>query len=194
MFPPHRCCNYPGTTRAVWALANYTADEFATKGVWPADVVSNTNPFLRLTRASKVNILRHEGASMLLFGFRGSRGFVSSLSVLGMAFASSAFAAELGKPVTFTKDIAPIFQEKCQECHRTGSMAPMSLLTYQETRPWAKALKAKVVSRTMPPWHLDKTVGIQKFANDSSLNDEQVATIVRWVDAGAPMGDPKDMP
>jgi hypothetical protein len=108
---------------------------------------------------------------------------------------SSAIGAELtNKPVTFTKDVAPIFQAKCQECHRKGSMAPMSLLTYEETRPWAKAIKERVLTRQMPPWHLDKTVGIQKFQNDFSLSDEQIATIARWVDAGAPQGDPKDMP
>jgi hypothetical protein len=96
--------------------------------------------------------------------------------------------------VTFTKDIAPIFQARCEECHRKGSMAPMSLVTYEETRPWAKAIKDRVVRRQMPPWHLDKTVGIQHFANDRSLTDEQIDTIVRWVDSGAPKGDPKDMP
>ena len=104
-------------------------------------------------------------------------------------------AAELtGPPVTFAKDIAPILQAKCQECHRTGSMAPMSLVTYEETRPWAKAIKQRVVTRQMPPWHLDKTVGIQKFVNDRSLTDDQIATIERWVDQGAGLGDPKDLP
>src|SRR3984885_12234438 len=96
--------------------------------------------------------------------------------------------------VTFAKDIAPIFQNKCEECHRAGSMAPMSLVTYQETRPWVKAIRERVATRNMPPWHLDKTVGIQHFANDRSLNDEQITKIVRWADAGAPLGDPKDMP
>jgi hypothetical protein len=98
------------------------------------------------------------------------------------------------QPVTFTKDVAPIFQAKCQDCHRKGSMAPMSLVTYQESRPWAKAIREKVLTRQMPPWHIDKTVGIQKFENDISLSDAQIATVVRWVDEGAPMGDPKDMP
>ena len=104
-------------------------------------------------------------------------------------------AAELTKqPVTFAKDVAPIFQEKCQDCHRKGSMAPMSLITYEETRPWAKAIKQRVVTRQMPPWHLDKTVGIQEYQNDFSLTDQQIATIARWVDEGAVQGDPKDMP
>jgi len=104
-----------------------------------------------------------------------------------------AFAADV-RPVTFSKDIAPIFQAKCQDCHRPGQVAPMSLLTFEEARPWARSIKQKVQSRMMPPWHIDKTVGVQKFKNDISLSDEQIDTIVRWVDAGAPMGDPKDLP
>ena len=104
-------------------------------------------------------------------------------------------AADLNTKVpTFAKDIAPILQEKCQACHRAGSMAPMSLVTYEETRPWVKDIKQRVVTRNMPPWHLDKTVGIQHFQNDISLSDAQISLIARWVDAGAPPGDPKDMP
>ena len=95
---------------------------------------------------------------------------------------------------TFTKDVAPIFQEKCQSCHRPDSIAPMSLLTYNESRPWAKAIRERVISRNMPPWHIDKTVGIQHFANDRSLSEEQIQTIVRWVDGGAQQGNPQDMP
>ena len=108
---------------------------------------------------------------------------------------SSVIAADVGAaPVTFAKDIAPIFQEKCQECHRKGTAAPMSLVSYEETRPCAKSIRQRVITRNMPPWHLDKTVGIQEFQNDRSLSDSQVATIVRWVDSGSLMGDPKDMP
>ena len=98
------------------------------------------------------------------------------------------------KTITFTKDIAPIFQEKCEACHRTDSIAPMSLVTYEEARPWAKAIRERVITRQMPPWHLDKTVGIQNFKNDRSLTDAQINTIVKWVDAGAAKGDMKDMP
>jgi mono/diheme cytochrome c family protein len=98
------------------------------------------------------------------------------------------------KPVTFSKDVAPIFQAKCQECHQPNSIAPMSLITYQEARPWARSIKERVATRQMPPWHIDKTVGVQKFKNDMSLTDEQVDTIVAWVDGGAPQGDPKDLP
>jgi len=103
-------------------------------------------------------------------------------------------AESAAKPVTFAKDVAPILQEKCEACHRKGSMAPMSLVTYEETRPWAKSIKERVVSRQMPPWHIDKTVGIQQFQNDRSLSDDQIITIERWVDSGAPLGDVRDMP
>jgi hypothetical protein len=95
---------------------------------------------------------------------------------------------------TFSKDVAPIFQEKCEACHRRDSIAPMSLVTFEEARPWAKSIRQRVIARNMPPWHLDKTVGIQHFANDRSINDQEIDTIVRWVDAGAPQGDPRDMP
>ncbi len=101
---------------------------------------------------------------------------------------------EAAKSITFNRDVAPILQARCQECHRKGSMAPMSLVTYEETRPWAKSIRQRVITRQMPPWHIDKTVGVQKFKNDMSLTDEQIDTIVRWVDAGAPLGDLKDMP
>jgi len=111
-----------------------------------------------------------------------------------LAFAGTAQAADQAKQVTFSKDVAPIFQAKCQSCHEPGSIAPMSLITYQEARPWAKSIKARVSARQMPPWHIDKSVGIQKFKNDISLNDEQVQTIVDWVDQGAPQGNPADMP
>ena len=95
---------------------------------------------------------------------------------------------------TFAKDVAPIFQAKCQVCHRPESMAPMSLLTYEDARPWARSIKNRVVQREMPPWHLDKTVGIQRYKNDRSLTDQEIATIVNWVDAGAPLGNPAALP
>ena len=104
------------------------------------------------------------------------------------------FAQSASNTITFTKDIAPIFQEKCEACHRPESIAPMSLVTYEAARPWAKSIRERVITRQMPPWHIDKTVGIQKFKNDRSLSDAQIDTIVKWVDAGAPKGDAKDMP
>src|SRR5262245_27885080 len=75
--------------------------------------------------------------------------------------------------VTFTKDVAPILQEHCQVCHRAGTGAPMSLMNYQEVRPWGRAIKQKVLAREMPPWFIDKSVGIQRFENDISLTDQE---------------------
>jgi hypothetical protein len=114
--------------------------------------------------------------------------------VVALTLARAAGAQESADAPVFTKDIAPILQDRCQACHRPGYIAPMSLMTYEEARPWARAIKTRVESRQMPPWHIDKTVGIQQFKNDRSLTDDQIETIVRWVDAGAPKGDPKDMP
>src|SRR5437879_8717455 len=95
----------------------------------------------------------------------------------------AAYAATSGGQVTFTKDVAPILQKSCQACHHAGTSAPMSLLTYADARPWARAIKERVVRRDMPPWHLDKTVGIRQYKNDRSLSDAEIATIVQWVDA-----------
>jgi hypothetical protein len=103
-------------------------------------------------------------------------------------------AADTGGSVTFARDIAPIFQEKCEECHHQGTAAPMSLSTYKEARLWAKSIREQVITRNMPPWHIDKTIGIQRFRYDRSLTDEQINAIVRWVDSGAPLGDIKDLP
>ena len=108
-------------------------------------------------------------------------------------WAVPAGAAEEAAP-TFTKDVAPIFQAKCEACHRPGSIAPMSLVTYQEARPWARSIKDRVAARQMPPWHVDRTVGIQAFKNDRSLTDAEIDTVVRWVDAGALRGNPADAP
>jgi hypothetical protein len=96
--------------------------------------------------------------------------------------------------VTFTKDVAPILQRSCVTCHRSGQSAPMSLMTYEDARPWSRSIKNRVVAREMPPWHIDRHVGIQKFKNDPSLSDSEIATIVAWVDGGAPRGNPADMP
>ena len=93
---------------------------------------------------------------------------------------------------TFTKDVAPILQARCQDCHRPGEAAPFSLLTYEQARPWAKAIKEAVLARKMPPWFADPHYG--KFSNDGSLQQKEIDTLAAWVDAGAPQGDPKDMP
>src|SRR5688572_12143527 len=96
--------------------------------------------------------------------------------------------------VTFTKHVAPILQEKCQECHQPGSIAPMSLITYEDARKYARRIKTKVSARLMPPWHIDRTVGIQAFKNDRSLSDEQIATLVKWIDDGTPLGSSAGLP
>ncbi len=109
-------------------------------------------------------------------------GVLTVAAALSLAPAP-ADAQPVDSAVTFAKDVAPILQAKCQDCHRAGSMAPMSLVTFEETRPWARSIKERVSTRQMPPWHIDRAVGVQKFKNDMSLSDEQVATIVRWVEA-----------
>jgi hypothetical protein len=106
----------------------------------------------------------------------------------------AACATTAAAQVTFTKDIAPILQNRCQVCHRPDNIAPMSLLTYQDARPWARSIKQQVVQRNMPPWFIDQHIGIRKFKDDPSLTEQEIATIGAWVDAGAPQGNPADMP
>jgi hypothetical protein len=95
--------------------------------------------------------------------------------------------------VTFHKDVLPILQKNCQNCHRPGQIAPMSLLSYAETRPWARSIKAKVAAKEMPPWHADPQYGVE-YATDRSLKAADIDTIVKWADGGAAEGDPKDAP
>jgi len=95
-------------------------------------------------------------------------------------------------PITFHKDVEPILQRNCQSCHRPGQVAPMSFLTYQSVRPWAKAMKAAVAARKMPPWFADPHYG--PYLNDRSLKPSEIETITKWADAGAPEGDVKDAP
>ncbi len=104
-----------------------------------------------------------------------------------------AYAAAQG-PVTFTKDVAPILQRSCENCHREGGVGPMPLTTYEQVRPWARSIKTRTAKHEMPPWFIEKNIGIQKFKDDPSLNDAEIATIAAWVDAGAPRGNPGDMP
>ena len=115
------------------------------------------------------------------------------LGTFVLALGVSASAAEEAVP-TFTRDVAPIFQAKCEACHRPGSIAPMSLVTWREARPWARSIRERVSTRQMPPWHVDRTVGIQAFKNDRSLTDAEIDVVVRWVDGGAPRGNPADRP
>jgi hypothetical protein len=121
-----------------------------------------------------------------------------TISVKGDASAirtsQSAIRSPQSAVPTFAKDVAPIFQKSCQTCHHQGTSAPMSLVTYEEVRPWAKSIRQRVANREMPPWHLDKTVGIRHYKNDRSLSDDEIGTVVRWADNGAPLGNPADMP
>src|SRR5207253_1917337 len=138
--------------------------------------------------------LCHSGRATMRMGL----SILFALSVTGMTH-SAALGADSEKPapiaeVTFSKDVAPILQRSCQTCHRPGAIAPMSLLTYQDARPWARSIKAKIAAREMPPWYVDRHVGIQKFKDDPSLSDAEIAMITQWVDAGAPQGNPADMP
>lgn len=113
--------------------------------------------------------------------------------LLSVFFVSQQISSAKGaKEVTFSKDIAPIFNAKCAECHRPADAAPFSTLTYKDVRPWAKSIKEKVVNRTMPPWHADPHFG--QFKNDRSLSQKEIDTIVAWVDGGAKEGNPKDLP
>src|SRR5258707_11600882 len=127
------------------------------------------------------------GSPIHIYGRRSSKGvgMVKSLSALTvgavLVLSGSARAADAAKTPTFTKDIAPIFQAKCEACHRPDNMAPMSLQTYEEARPWAKSIASRVGGRQMPPWHIDKTIRIQKFKNHRALNDDPIEAILAWV-------------
>src|SRR5260221_3932682 len=96
--------------------------------------------------------------------------------------------------VTFHKDVEPILQRACQECHRPGSIAPVSLIDFKDARPWARSIKNRVARREMPPWYIEKGVGVQHFKYDRGLSDGEISTISAWVDGGAVEGNPQDAP
>ena len=121
-------------------------------------------------------------------------GHVAAFVLFGTIGAVEAQTNSVPAQPTVAKDVAPILQKSCQNCHRPGNIAPMALLTYQDVRPWARAIKQQTTLRNMPPWYISRTVGIQRFKNDPSLSDDEIALISRWVDNGAPMGDERDMP
>jgi hypothetical protein len=127
-----------------------------------------------------------------LFGFSPLAAGLVAACVLTPAFAGAQTARQ--GDVTFTKDVAPILQRSCQHCHRPGSVGPLALLSYEDVRPYARSIKQKTQLREMPPWFIEKNVGIQKFKDDISLSDDEIATIGKWVDAGSPRGNPADMP
>ncbi len=119
--------------------------------------------------------------------------------LIGLLGAPQALTAQDQRDeVTYSRDIAPILQESCQNCHRPNSVAPMSLLTYEEARPYARRMKERTALRdrmgVMPPWFIERDVGIQRFANDEALTEQEIELIAAWADAGAPEGDPADLP
>ena len=138
-----------------------------------------------------MNAMSHLGAQ---FPSRRLAGVL--LAAGGLAAAPA--AAQPAEPPTFTRDIAPILQRSCQKCHRPDSLAPMPLITYEDVRPWARSIKQRTGLRNrmgvMPPWYIEKDVGIQRFKDDWSLSDAEIAAIAAWVDDGAPRGNPADMP
>src|SRR3981081_1680490 len=110
-----------------------------------------------------------------------------------LTLATAAMAADVSSSnITFNKDVLPVLQKNCQTCHRPGEVAPMSLLTYAEARPWAKAIKAAVLTKKMPPWFADPKVG--HFSNDRSMSDRDRDLLAAWADSGAVEGNPKDKP
>ena len=131
---------------------------------------------------------------------RGVQVGVLGALVMIPGFAVAGQVASAEHQVTFTKDILPILQRSCQNCHRAGAIAPMSLINYGEVRPWARAIKYRVeLGRegkpgVMPPWFVDKSIGIQQFQNDPSLSLEEIDMVASWVDNGTPRGNPADAP
>jgi mono/diheme cytochrome c family protein len=126
---------------------------------------------------------------------------VFGLAVFGATTLGSAVGAQqpaAGAQVTFAKDIAPILQRSCQNCHRPNGVAPMPLVTYEDVRPWARSIKTRTGlgrrAGVMPPWYIEQNVGIQHYKDDPSLSDEEVAKIAKWADSGAPLGNAADMP
>src|SRR5215470_6501208 len=121
-----------------------------------------------------------------------------AVAVSALLLASSHPVAQSAGDVTFTRNIAPILQRSCQECHHVDGVAPMSLVTYEEARPWARAMRMRTALRSqrgaMPPFFVEKNIGIQKFKHDPSLSDEEIAKVAKWADGGAPRGNPGDMP
>ena len=130
-------------------------------------------------------------------GVRRSRAAVG-LIITGLSVGAVGVKTQepLNKPpvasLTFSKDVAPILYKSCVSCHRPGEVAPMSLINYKDVRPWASAIRRRVVSREMPPWTADPQYG--HFRRDPRLSDDDVRTIARWVDGGAREGDARDMP
>ena len=133
--------------------------------------------------ATKIELGSAAGATLVALAF-------VALLVPGSLGAQEAFHDD----VTFTRDIVPILQRSCQNCHRDGGVAPMSLVTYQQVRRYSSRIVYRTglrdVAGAMPPWYVEKDIGIQHFKNDPSLNDQDVARIAAWVESGMPEGSP----
>ena len=114
--------------------------------------------------------------------------------ILGVVFVASLIGNAQAQDITYSRDIAPILQEKCVACHNPAGIGPMPLQSYQQVSPFAALIKDRTSKRIMPPWHIDTTTGIQEFKNDASLSDEQIAIISTWVDSGSPEGNPAHLP
>src|SRR5436309_183183 len=118
---------------------------------------------------------------------------LGTVGVIATTHAAGSAARAAGTVPTFTKDVAPIIFKNCTTCHRAGEVAPMTFLSYEDVRPWAKVIKTKVTAREMPPWGADSEHSL-KMRNDRSLTQQQVDTIAAWVDGGAPKGNDADLP
>src|SRR5246127_4197764 len=121
--------------------------------------------------------------------------FAGILGIIALVVCSSVGFQRATPPApapTFYKDVLPVLQDHCQSCHRPGEVAPMPLVTYEQTRPWAQGISHAVEMKMMPPWFADPKYG--HFANDPSLTEQQIATLLAWVAAGAPAGDRQDAP
>ena len=122
------------------------------------------------------------------------RGMAAACLAITCAILAGPATAGAQDQPTYARDVAPIIQENCQVCHQAGSIAPMSLLTYEAVKRYAPRIREKVTARLMPPWHIDRSVGIQEFKNDRALTDDELETLVAWLDSDMPLGDEADMP
>ena len=109
-----------------------------------------------------------------------------------LLFTAADAPQKVDPPPTFYRDVVPILQQHCQTCHRTGEIAPFSLVTYKESKPWAQSIKKATQAKDMPPWFADPRFG--KWADDPSLTPKEIAALAAWADAGVPAGDPRDAP
>ena len=119
-------------------------------------------------------------------------GLAGALGIAILTFSAAGSGATPPAAPTFSRDVAPILYKNCATCHRPGEIAPMSLMTYKDARPWGKSIREKVVERVMPPWHADPQAG--HFENDRRLAQKDIDTIVAWVDGGLREGNPADLP